>query len=229
MFKLALVASLSIAVLAGCTVPKHNYMPTLTDVSEPAIGATVSRQVGDEMLQQGRYREHDALQVHAPIKISWAYTVMPGYFLKTGTDKQGDFYRIGGGGDESGYIQKASLADGFSSLMLKSNNNICVITMSSMEVCEGTSGDLERIKKPITASDSMQRTLIYNGRVGNKVNVGYREFSGNTARPAFNNNVEYDLSESREIAYKGARLEIIEATNREIKYRVLSNFNQATR
>ena len=84
-------------------------------------------------------------------------------------------------------------------------------------------------REPVTSADSLQRTLIYNGRVGDKVNIGYREFSGNTARPAFNNNVEYDLTESREIAYRGARLEILDATNRAIKFRVISNFNQANR
>ncbi len=41
------------------------------------------------------------------------------------------------------------------------------------------------------------------------------------ARPAFNNNVEYDLSESPIIGYKGAKLEVIEANNQFIKYRVI--------
>jgi len=44
---------------------------------------------------------------------------------------------------------------------------------------------------------------------------------------AFNNDVDYDLNESKVIGYKGARIEIIEATNELIKYRVLKNFNQA--
>jgi hypothetical protein len=34
------------------------------------------------------------------------------------------------------------------------------------------------------------------------------------ARPAFNNDVEYDLSESKLIGYKGAQFEVIEASNR---------------
>ena len=48
------------------------------------------------------------------------------------------------------------------------------------------------------------------------------------ARPAFNNNVEYDLSESPIIGYKGAKLEIIEANNQFVRYRVIENFNKAT-
>ena len=44
----------------------------------------------------------------------------------------------------------------------------------------------------------------------------------------FNNEVEYDLGVSDEIAYKGAYLQIMEATNTRIKYKVLSNFNKAS-
>lgn len=77
----------------------------------------------------------------------------------------------------------------------------------------------------VSSENSFQQTLLYNGRVGDKINIGYRESSGNMARPAFNNEVEYDLSESKTIGYKGARIEVIEATNQSIKYRVLSNFN----
>lgn len=222
-------AFLFAAVLSGCAAPKHNYMPQTTDVSEPPIGIVVERQVGDEMLHQGRYREHDALHVLVALKPVWAYTIMPGYFLKTGSDDNGDFYRIGGAGDESGYVQKAALADPFTALLVKSDSSLCVITMIHAAACGKVDGGFEKVKRPITSVDSVQRTLIYNGRVGEKVNIGYREFSGSTARPAFNNNVEYDLAESREIAYRGAKLEIIEATNRSIRFRVLSNFNQANR
>ena len=35
-------------------------------------------------------------------------------------------------------------------------------------------------------SASFQQTLIYSGKVGNKINIGYRETSNDIARPAFN-------------------------------------------
>jgi len=87
--------------------------------------------------------------------------------------------------------------------------------------------DYEKKKYPVASPDSFQQTLIYSGKVGNKINIGYREFSGSLARPAFNNEVEYDLSESKVIGYKAARIEVIEATNQSIKYKVIQNFNRA--
>jgi hypothetical protein len=74
------------------------------------------------------------------------------------------------------------------------------------------------------SANSFQQTLLYNGKIGNKITLGYREFSNNLARAAFSNNVDYDLSESTLVGYKGARLEIIKATNTEITYRVLVGF-----
>jgi len=45
------------------------------------------------------------------------------------------------------------------------------------------------------------------------------------ARAAFNTDVEYDLSESAIIGYAGARIEVIDATNTDIKYKIIKNFN----
>jgi len=61
--------------------------------------------------------------------------------------------------------------------------------------------------------------------VGNKLKISYREFNNNMARAAFNTDVEYDLSESAIIGYAGARIEVIDATNTDIKYKIIKNFN----
>jgi len=73
-------------------------------------------------------------------------------------------------------------------------------------------------------SNHFQQTLIYNGKIGNRITLGYREFSGDVARPAFSNEVSYDLSESAILGYKGARVEVVKATNTEITYKILSGF-----
>ena len=87
----------------------------------------------------------------------------------------------------------------------------------------GRASDLE--VRPRKAK--LRHYLIYSGRVGDKIKAGYREFSNNLARPAFNNDVEYDLRESSVIGYKGARIEVVEATNEHIKYKVIQNFSRA--
>jgi len=178
------------------------------------------------MLRQVKYREHEAIYIKSVTKAGWAYTLYPGFYLKHGDDDNADYYRPGGG-DEAGHIEKSFLADPWKSVMAKKDKPIlCIVTVFNVAVC-GDESDFERVKKPLLTPDSFQQTLIYSGKVGNKINISYREFSGSIARPAFNNNVEYDLSESTTIGYKGAKIEIIEATNQYIKYKVIRNFNNA--
>lgn len=231
MFRI-IVTSLSfvgIVLLTGCAAPKVNYQAETKNISEPPLNSVNEKQVGDELLRQGKYREHDAILVNSIIKISFAYTIHPGYFLKMGEDKENEYYRIGGAGEDSGFVEKISIADPYQSLMVrKADNKICIVTVLNVSGCDDSNAvSFDKLKKPIISQDAFQRTLIYSGKVGNKINIGYREFSGNLARPAFSNNVEYDLSESKNIGYKGALLEIVEATNRAIKYKVISNFNAA--
>mgnify|MGYP001043013533 CR=1 FL=1 len=53
----------------------------------------------------------------------------------------------------------------------------------------------------------------------------YREYINDMARPAFNQELQYDLNESNIIGFKGLRIEVILATNTKIEYKVLSSFN----
>jgi hypothetical protein len=220
-----IILSLYIGALsAGCATPKYNYAPSSIAISEPPLGSVTTVRIGDTILRQGKYREHDALNITAVQKISWAYTLYPGYYLKDGEDESAEYYSPGRG-EEGGRIEKAFIADPWKSVMAKkSEPELCVITVFNVVVCDVVR-HIERTKRPVLARDAFQQTLIYNGRVGSKINIGYREFSNNSARPAFNNNVEYDLSESIRIGYKGAELEILEATNQHIKFRMLRNFN----
>ena len=223
---LLLTTVLILSGLIGCAVPQYNYMPSRTQISEPPLGSVNVAHVGDNMLRQGSYTEYDALYLPANAPVSWAYTLTTGYYIKRGEDKDSEFYQPTNDG-ESGNVIKAAIADPWKSVQAyKNEQSLCVVTVFNVHVCD-SKYSYERRKKSLLQGDSFQQTLIYSGRVGNKINVGYREFSNSLARPAFNNNVEYDLNESSIIGYKGARLEILEATNEFIRYRVIENFNKA--
>ena len=177
------------------------------------------------MARQGTVTEHDALKITTPIKVGAfsAYTIMPGFLKKTGEDESSEYYVPYGGGDSS-TINKNALSDPWKSVEAsKKENKIGIITALNVHVMVDAVG-VSRVKKSFNADDSFQQTLIYSGKIGTKVRLGYREFSHNLARPAFNNDVEYDLNESTTVGYKGARIEILEATNELIKYKLIQNF-----
>ena len=72
---------------------------------------------------------------------------------------------------------------------------------------------------------SFKQKFIYNGRVDNAVKFIYREFDEGVNRSTFQQDLQYDLSESNIIGFKELRLEVIEATNQNITYKVLNNFS----
>lgn len=70
-------------------------------------------------------------------------------------------------------------------------------------------------------ADSYKRELVYSGVSQNTISILYREFKNEMARPAFSQELKYDLSQGNTIGYKGARFEIQKATNTEILYKVI--------
>lgn len=65
--------------------------------------------------------------------------------------------------------------------------------------------------------------LIYSGLANGVVRAVYREYVDDLARPAFSQELQYDLAADRTIAYKSIRVQILEATNSAIRYQVLDD------
>ena len=219
------VVMLSLAI-CGCASPNYNYRPTIIAVSEPPVGQVTIVRIGDTLVRQGTYTNLAAIKINEPIKLGpiVSYTLEPGYYLKQGEDATSEFY-MPEQGPEGGHIRQSALADPFQAIqVLKSTQKICGVSVFNLHVCK-ENAPFDRTQRPNMSSSSFQQELIYSGRVGDKLHIGYRELSNNMARPAFNNEVEYDLSSGPIIAYKGARIEVLEATNEEIKFRLISNFN----
>ncbi|NOU01451.1 MAG: hypothetical protein HOO95_07760 [Gallionella sp.] len=216
-----------VTILAGCASPVYNYSPPVTQISFPKIGIESSAYVGDTLVSQGSIMEHDAILVESDVDLGLLkpYTITKGTFLKFGESDNISYYSINNPFEGGGSLQKAALADPPKAIQAyKNENKICGISIFDAFVCS-TNASYTFTKRPIASSNSFQQSLIYSGKVGNRIKFGYREFSGNTARPAFNNDVDYDLSESKIVGYKGARIEVVEATNESVRYRLLSNFN----
>jgi hypothetical protein len=79
-------------------------------------------------------------------------------------------------------------------------------------------------EKIVENSTSFKQELIYNGRSGTVLKFLYREISGTTLLYPFTQDVQYDLSEGNVLGFKGARVEVLEASNTKIKYKLVANF-----
>lgn len=214
----------------GCATPNFNYKTTVYDVSVPLINTVTVVAVGEKMLAQGIYTKLQVLNVLKKVNASWGITINEGVFPKTGEDANGIYFSPRGSGGDAGSITKNSLMADVEVVMVdKESGNLCVVMVEmGRKFCESNSTTSYELKeKEVLLEDAIQQTLLYNGIVNGVIKISYREFIKNTARPSFTNNVEYDLKISNIFSYKGASIEVIDATNQNIKYKVLKNFNKA--
>ncbi len=212
-----LLVSIFVILMTGCTSVHYNGADTaIKQIDYPEVGKTITAYVGDYLVQKGTLVEESILVVHKTIDGA-LYDIPANKYHQVGFDNKQDFYSGVG-------VVQGVLSDSVQALALKKkeNSKLCVITVFGGRSCY--EGDYERKKQMSERGNSFQQTLIYSGRVGNKINIGYREFSNNTARPAFNNDVEYDLSSSDVIGYKGALIKVIKANNSSITYELIRNF-----
>lgn len=232
MFKRALGGAVAF-LLTGCAAtPTPNYTPVVTPISFPTIGVKVERSLGEDMLRQGFYTERDGIEIATENKVG-AYRLSPGFYPQISEDKSYTYhgYQMSPSIDGMGYIAPPRdllglpMAYPESVRASKTKQETCVIVGGLGGKGCDTEVPFKRVRKPALSERDLQQVLIYSGRVGNRIKVGYREFSGSVARPAFSNEAEYDLSASNEISYRGAKLLIHEADNSKILYTVISNFN----
>lgn len=85
-------------------------------------------------------------------------------------------------------------------------------------------GSLFSPTREVSAGEGAFRAqLIYSGMDGQTLKAVYREFAGDFIRPAFTQELQYDLSTSHEIGYKSIRVEVLDASNAQVRYRVVSD------
>lgn len=203
--------------IPGCVAVKYNGSDTsVTPINRPELEKVVVASIGDPLLEKGMIIEEKVLEVYKTMG-GVLYTIPALKYPQIGFDSKHDFYSANG-------VIRGALADPISALSIDktASNELCVVTTFSSTACY--QGDYKKTTRISEHGTSFQQTLLYSGRVGDKLKISYREFSNSHARPAFNNEVEYDFSTSKTIGYKGASIEVISADNNSITYKVIRNF-----
>lgn len=65
--------------------------------------------------------------------------------------------------------------------------------------------------------------LIYSGRSGNTITITYQMFSNDLTRPTSSEDLTYDISEKKKIAWGSTVIEVKEASNSFIRFVVLES------
>lgn len=222
------VAAAAALLLVGCgtiqSTPQHNYTPQVEAVTRPAPGQVHEATVGEEILRSERHTVRDMIYVPS-VQVVSMYRIAPGYFKKVGDSPDGDYFQPAGGPD-AGSISQIGIADPPQALIVKRDSrHLCVITVYNFLGCERPQAQVTRasaegyeLRRMLDVGGSFQ-ALTYSGRDGSKIVLTHFASGGSPSA-----RVEHDLSTSTVMLYRGARIEVMEADAKSIKYRVLQGF-----
>lgn len=211
--------SITIAItaiwLTGCTVSHHAFVPTKEKQWSYVLGRDTSVTVGDAIVE---VENVGIFPVYAVIR-DYEPTGAVYDLLKTGTrfsvsqiTDDGD-YIISSDGYHNGQLLIGITPNGVPSHIMDSPvsgtwvKDVVFAAVGGGRVADG----------------SFKAELIFTGLTGSTVKTVYREYVSDYARPAFTTELQYNLDESRTIAYKSIKIEVLKATNQALTYRVVSD------
>lgn len=239
-FLAALVAGLALSGCATTPIQISDYSTT-REFDDPAVGVVSSRGVGETMVTKGKRTTGPALEVAAETQfnkaegeksiMTCAVTAMPGTYYKRGTYSKDPV-----GAECFGPVTfRVTNADG-------STNWNCPGQSAIADICHagGTTyfiahlaakiflkqdfDKIKRVEKSVEGRPNFVQELIYNGRSGDTIRLLYREFAEDMIRPAFAQDLQYDLRESKVVGFRDLRLEVLDANNTEIRFRLDKGF-----
>lgn len=211
--KLALISM--IMMLSACGPVVLPIPPEVTKVTVPEIGSLQTRDIGVPLIEQGQRHTYEALipsdQIRKKMPFRDGYITYEGEMIaKLSTDGKkwycGRLVHISENGEKE-YLE-----------------NSCQNENSLERKWNGSKNTYEIKTVSHIYLNNFQMNLIYTGKRGKEISITYSERNDKWKYPSFTQNLTFDLSESRIIGIKGARIEVIEATNSNIHYKILSGF-----
>jgi hypothetical protein len=226
-----IVIGSALTLLFGCAAQRTGLTPSLRLIDVAPVGSIHRKELGDTLVSKGRVFSYDGIQLHNRIEGG------DGFFIKKliiepqslVARQMDDDWTYHFAQNFQVYDALIGSVPGIGGLRvsLADKNNLEIFSSLGLNLSPRPQPEITFTK--ITAVDrpSFTQELIYNGRIGANVRFLYREFSNDHIRGPFSQEVQYDMSDGQTIGFKGARIEIIEATNTFIEYKLLSNFPES--
>lgn len=195
----------------GCSAIARNYSPETAFIEWPAINTETTVYVGDKVLVQGNVTRQEALYVSK--SISRCYDIPAGTYAKIGEENGRLFF-------SSDNVRSSFPCDPDAALFVDQDDmkSLCVVTIFNGYGCY--KADVKIVNVDAYNLNNTLQTLIYNGMMNNMISFAYIE---KDSLQEFTHNTAYDVPVET-IVYRGARIQIINADNEKITYKVLQYF-----
>ena len=217
-------------LLLGACASTTAVVPKVQIIDAPALNSSNTAELGETVVEKGRLRTFDGLALTNEVR--WGdglllkkFTVSPGRLRARQQDTKFIYY----------YSENMTSYDALLGTAQYSGGGLCrsvsgagpirgFISAGRCNMNWNVSPEVEDVQIYDVDSPGFRQELIYNGRSGDTLKFLYREFSGDFMRPPFSQEVQYDLNDSNIIGFRGVRIEVINASNTELEYRVQSSF-----
>lgn len=233
-FLLVLLLTCTLSVFAAPT----RIMPPVERVEEaksyflkPAIGEVATAEVGDSLYQEGIRTV--SRRFHATLKGDVESKMDNGYVLSLKAGSAGDMLMrrdshtpllcfmtrntgvLGFFGDKNvvGCLVDTKGNQVFDQAMFKEYN-------AYFKLSSPTPYEVKVTETESESPDDFHVDILYQGMSKGEVKISYREFSRGIARPAFTQDVSYELDPDGTaiIGFKGMRIKVLKATGHDLRY-----------
>lgn len=242
-----LLIAFTVILTTGCATTeniKPAYVPSEVKpiqanssqiIHTPNINTDAEAEIGQTIVTRTNLTVYPAVTVgnttsifikQSALNNRWSGTIIinAGNFRKTGENAEGGFYADPNGKfNFSAGTVKCLCGVFVPNDLSKSPSLFTYHTAMGAQGYEIGDTPIEITKSTyeVWGKDSLKKELIYGGLSQKAISISYREFIDGTARPAFTQDLKYDLSEGDVIGFRGARFQVIKATNTSIKYKIL--------
>lgn len=238
--RLAVAVAIISITSSACVSPLQNRVfsriPSSPElVHAPAVNAEADVEVGTSMVATAKRTVSPGIRLIEPITHQGTYNMYPyvlsipsGPLFAAATDAMGTFYEAPQEIEYRAYTGAVIKVHGGVFVPTASPSATEVFWLATNAPTTPLNDGHPGIKfEPTTVerwgADSFKRELVYGGVSQNTITVLYREFIHDMARPAFSQELKYDLSKGSVIGYRGARFQVLDVTNTGIKYKVLTH------
>lgn len=212
-----IVSFLLVILIYGCSATSTLVSPESFNKITPELNANQETEIGVSLVSKEVGSKYKVLRLLRDTKIKTGYIMMDvkqgESFIHNKSNSKYDLYTN---------IDNPTYGIGIS----KSGGKPITFYNSTFDNNSSHPIEYKITLTPLPKKEYLKQDFIYNGKVGNAIKFTYREFIDDIARPAFTQDLQYDLTESKTVGFRGLRVEIISATNTKIQYKVLSYYDE---
>jgi hypothetical protein len=198
--------------------------PQFIDLPERDIITTI--EVGDSLISKEKMVVIPYIELNEVIQrkssnvgIDFTLTALPGRYEAKGNDINGIFYQARVGAILSNNQPIKASCGIYVPYTEHSKTELYCLSATGLPVSYPQENINYTLSSSVVRDEvTFKKELVYTGVSKNVISIVYREFMDNTARPAFTQEITYDLNEGKVVGYKGARFKVIKATNQGLEY-----------